>query len=802
MRLILLFLIAYFSFCSQNFSQQQNPFIYTCRANQNITNNILGDPTFGGYLKPERTDYSGVPADAYFPVLIVFVQFANDLGPQVDYWPRGNAPVYIDSLIAPVKKYLQNGDWWDTYFEATETLSDYWLEQSRGHLHIVGRAISIILDHEYQYYQNNGGIHRVNDEIYQKLNALGTIDWRDYDKWKAVTTETGYSFVYQPDGYVDMIYKILRSHAPLIDLPCGGIATLDYSESQGDNYLIDPVHQIYINGGSTSIYGSGITLTPSYSGTEGGADYSPYAALTKNAVVSFSGHEHGHYLFGCGHSNYGKMCGTGAPYGVDEALSPWESIKMNYMQPVAVDYNNPYYSIGDFSSRDNNITGQVLQVPINGSDEFFLIASRRKVSRYDKIMWGDTARGEPYRIINQDYGKGVYIYHTPSGYNYPPNMDQECADGLYTWQFQGYQYPDWSNEQEVEYYIRTGVSYDNDLSGGSLQCADGKSVITWFGLGKKNPVLNTDGTDRVFTNRSEVWTSREFQGDRWDAWNVGYNEIFSPYSSPNTKTWGNNYSGVFIWYDSLNPVTNTAMFRIYKAGQGGLSENDILALTPPSRPMGLKVELTNCVNSYAYPKVTWLHNMEPDMLRSGNVKRYRIYRTQPVDSSIVPLNYSPLNVTDFDAGSMPQFIDYSIPVACTYFDGNTNILNVRYQVTAIDNSDKESVRSDFASLAYSSIVTGTHSQNRSTPYEYRLYQNYPNPFNSVTEIKFDLPVSGNVVIKVYDILGGLVSTAVNGYKTAGTYSIMFSGANLASGIYIYRIETSGFIDAKRMVLVK
>lgn len=798
-----LFLIEFLLFISNySYSQVSNPFIYTCQVNGYNQHNGLTIPTFGGYLKPERTDYNGVPSDAYFPVLIVFVQFVNEPYPNLDYWSAGSPPTYLNTIIAQSKKTPSNGDWWDTYSETTELLSDFWMEQSRGHFHVVGKAYSIILDHDYQYYQNIGGIHRINDEIYQKLCALGTIDWREFDRWKVVNDASGYYFAYQPDGYVDMIYKVHRTHAPLLGMPSGGNASLDYSETQGDNFLIDTLHQIYINGGTTSQLASGITLTPGYMGTEGENNYASYSPLDRTGMVSFSEHEHGHYLFGCSHMNYGKMSGSGAPYGVDEELSPWETIKMGYMQPIAVNYNNPNYLLNDFSSRDNNINGQVLQVPVNGTDEFFLIANRRKVSLYDKIMWGDTAHGSPYREINPEYGKGIYIYHTPGGYAYPSDIDQECADGLYTWIQQGYQYPDWSNTQLVEYYVRTAISYDNDRSKGNLQSADGKSAYSWFNIGRKNSDLNTDGTDRMYTNHDEIWTSRDQLGDRWDPWNIGYNEIFSPYSSPSTKDWNNNYSGIFIWYDSLDAGTNTAKLKIYKAGQGGFTESSILALTPPSRPMGLQVQLTTCANNISYPKLTWKHNQEPDMLRGGSVKRYRIYRTKTVDSSVIPTDYAIVNTADLNSLSDPVFIDYNYPISCTGSDATINVFNLRYQVTAIDNTNWESVKSDFASLSYSSIVTGNQNEKNKIPESFLLYQNYPNPFNPSTEIKFDLPCSGNVTIKVYNLLGGLVSMAVNEFKTAGTYSISFNGTNLASGIYIYRIEVPGFTDSKRMVLVK
>ncbi|MBS1550990.1 MAG: T9SS type A sorting domain-containing protein, partial [Bacteroidetes bacterium] len=86
-------------------------------------------------------------------------------------------------------------------------------------------------------------------------------------------------------------------------------------------------------------------------------------------------------------------------------------------------------------------------------------------------------------------------------------------------------------------------------------------------------------------------------------------------------------------------------------------------------------------------------------------------------------------------------------------------------------------------------------------------QNYPNPFNPATKIQFNLPVSGNVSLKIYDMLGKEVKTLVNSFTSAGTYNINFDGSNLSSGVYFYKLEASGkdgnnFVMTKRMVLIK
>ncbi len=101
-----------------------------------------------------------------------------------------------------------------------------------------------------------------------------------------------------------------------------------------------------------------------------------------------------------------------------------------------------------------------------------------------------------------------------------------------------------------------------------------------------------------------------------------------------------------------------------------------------------------------------------------------------------------------------------------------------------------------------SLITGIENNTVSIPAVYSLSQNYPNPFNPVTKINFSIPKQGFVNMKVYDVLGKEVMTLVNEIKPAGNYDVVFSGANLSSGVYFYRMETENFFDIKRMVLIK
>ena len=240
----------------------------------------------------------------------------------------------------------------------------------------------------------------------------------------------------------------------------------------------------------------------------------------------------------------------------------------------------------------------------------------------------------------------------------------------------------------------------------------------------------------------------------------------------------------------------------------------ILEETPPSRPMGIKkthVEDLYLEGIY-HPKITWNHNMEPDMERDNGKKKYIVYRALSDNMWTLPGPYYVRAVIEIDANSPAEYIDYQI------IDENS-ILNsqegyepypLRYRVVAVDKHEDSSVPSDFADAIGlkpegSSIDPGNGDKlvtENGLPKEYNLFQNYPNPFNPVTNIQFDLPKEGLVTLKVYDLLGREVKNIVNEFKQAGSYIVSFNGSRLSSGIYFYRLEAGDFVQVKRMVLIK
>ena len=88
------------------------------------------------------------------------------------------------------------------------------------------------------------------------------------------------------------------------------------------------------------------------------------------------------------------------------------------------------------------------------------------------------------------------------------------------------------------------------------------------------------------------------------------------------------------------------------------------------------------------------------------------------------------------------------------------------------------------------------------PKEFGLYQNYPNPFNPVTMISYQLSMNSFVEISVYNLLGQRVATLVNRKQPAGHYQVQWDARGYASGIYFYKLNTDGFQEVKKMVLLQ
>jgi len=108
------------------------------------------------------------------------------------------------------------------------------------------------------------------------------------------------------------------------------------------------------------------------------------------------------------------------------------------------------------------------------------------------------------------------------------------------------------------------------------------------------------------------------------------------------------------------------------------------------------------------------------------------------------------------------------------------------------------VTQDFTLGALTSVSTTAGG----APLAYRLEQNYPNPFNPSTTIRYALPQQSRVTLSVYNTLGQLVATLVDGAQEAGSHEVKFDGTALASGVYFYRLQAGSFVQTKGLLLLK
>jgi hypothetical protein len=129
------------------------------------------------------------------------------------------------------------------------------------------------------------------------------------------------------------------------------------------------------------------------------------------------------------------------------------------------------------------------------------------------------------------------------------------------------------------------------------------------------------------------------------------------------------------------------------------------------------------------------------------------------------------------------------PKSYSFEDKNVTTGKYSYRLKQIDNDGQ---------FEYSKIV----EVNFGDPGKFELSQNYPNPFNPETIIKFSIAQAGNVKLTVYNILGEQISQLINEFREAGIHTINFDASQFNSGLYLYKLESNGLVQTKKMLLVK
>ena len=200
-----------------------------------------------------------------------------------------------------------------------------------------------------------------------------------------------------------------------------------------------------------------------------------------------------------------------------------------------------------------------------------------------------------------------------------------------------------------------------------------------------------------------------------------------------------------------------------------------------------------------------INSHQPD---NENVKMYSNGKTD-FNIGIMDFGLSNLSVNwSLDNNTVAQnSYSYSLLGSQTNIGQHYLSATVAYNTPDVINDPQGLLRSTVGWNVEIASPTGIETED-GLPTQYSLDQNYPNPFNPTTEINYQLPAAGHVSLKVYDILGNLVSKLVDEYKQPGYYKVAFNGqqttANqqLTSGIYFYQLISGNTVITKKMILMK
>ena len=277
----------------------------------------------------------------------------------------------------------------------------------------------------------------------------------------------------------------------------------------------------------------------------------------------------------------------------------------------------------------------------------------------------------------------------------------------------------------------------------------------------------------------------KFDDTKWTVYNTSNSALPNNYALTITEdSSGNKWIGTYGGIAKFNDTTWT----IYNSSNSGLPIDYILAIRIDGN--GTKWIATSGEGLVKFNDTSWTDYL---LSQPGYPQNYL--------TSIAIENNKNIWVGSNADGGLSKFDGNNWTV---YNDTNSGLPgNYVYSIVIDSSGDKWlATNGGLAVFNENGIVTKIENPISFIPTDFALSQNYPNPFNPTTTINYSVPKSGLVTIKVYDILGRQVRTLVHVEKPAGNYSVKFSGNNLSSGIYFYRMQSGAFSQTKKLILLK
>ena len=278
-----------------------------------------------------------------------------------------------------------------------------------------------------------------------------------------------------------------------------------------------------------------------------------------------------------------------------------------------------------------------------------------------------------------------------------------------------------------------------------------------------------------------------------------------------------DYEAMINYFDSthfdyrllgIHPVNDSLYFGIDKNGHLFKSENYSSSFT-----------LADSSSYFSHRNSKVYFDANADYVYSSNYRTLSVSSQKGDENSWAKINLPPdsfrlLFVQIDDSVSGNLFIADSNAVYESHNFGTTfeKILDFESQITGLYKKPDSDILYVLTTTDLFKVENGqptsikqvpvSNEETPEIPTSVSLKQNYPNPFNPTTTIQFELDKATFTKLTVYDVLGRKVQELVNEIRPAGTNTIQFDATNLASGIYLYRLEGNEFVQTKRLTLIK
>ena len=414
---------------------------------------------------------------------------------------------------------------------------------------------------------------------------------------------------------------------------------------------------------------------------------------------------------------------------------------------------------------------------ISPASIFFLNENIGWVNFYDRSAYKTTDGGETWLPTGNAGNQKLFINQDTGWAVYEPLGVFKSTDGGNNWIQKS------SVSSRSIYFADMNNGWAVGAVGSIIKSTDGGE--NWISkssgtTSKLNSVHFFDNNLGVCAGNSGTVLLTTDGGENWLAQNAGTSANLHTVLFTNSSTiWAAGSNGTIIsstdlgnTWDSYSGITDENLFSAsfineytgWFAGWNGTIIKYLSDITP--------VELVSFTADVQNSKVTLNWQTATELNNFG----YQVERKTNNDNWI-------------NLGFVPGYGNSSSPKFYSYVDNNpAGSSRFQYRLKQIDNDGK---------FEYSNIV-----EVEILPASFELFQNYPNPFNPGTTIGFSLPKASQLKINIYNMIGELVTTLAEGTFEQGYHSVTFNAANIPSGTYVYRLESSDFVQVKKMVLIK